>query len=294
MPVAEQTLNRFSKHTAAFLHSTNIGVVECKDGLYVIDSGAGDYDGENLAVTLEKIFPQKKVLALINTHAHADHAGGNRAFLSRTKAELWTSRKEAFLMEYPEMMSDMYWGARAFEEIDGGKFRAEQSLKADRIICEEEIRIDDEVTLSFVPLPGHFFEQYGVIVKEEEGNFFFTADSLFGIELLRKTWLPFLMEPVQFRKTLDKIAETDAKLFIPSHGKPIAKEKIHSSSEVNAIVTLEAETLILKILSSACSQEKLLKAILDFANLDVKLDRYIWIGTTIRSYLSSMERRGLI
>ena len=56
--------------------------------------------------------------------------------------------------------------------------------------------------------------------------------------------LPFLMEPVQFRKTLDTIAETDAKLFIPSHGKPIAKEKIHASCEVNAIVTLEAETLI--------------------------------------------------
>lgn len=296
MAIAEPTLKKLTEHTAVFFHSTNIGVIECESGLYVIDSGSSQADGKKLAETLKALYPSKKIKALINTHSHSDHAGGNAEFIRLTRAELWTTRQEAVLLENPEIICDVYWGGTAFDELNTERYRCLESVRTDRIIDNQTIELDKDVTLVFIDLKGHYYSHTGLLVREKDtgSTLFFLGDALFGKELIKKTWLPFLMDPVEFRTSVGVIENTEADFYIPSHGNFFTRKDISAACEMNIILTLEAETLILKFLEAPRTQETLLKDMMDYAGINARLAQYIWIGVTIRSYLSSLEHRGLI
>ena len=292
----EENILKLTKYVSVLLKITNIGIIEEEDGLYVIDSGPFEKDGNELAQTLASLFPEKKILALINTHSHSDHAGGNAAFIKKTQAPLWAPEKDAVFLESPGFITMFYWAGLPFAELEDDRFRSLASVKPERLISQGKIAEGKNVIIEAVSLEGHFLSHMGFLVtdKVSEQTVLFCGDALFGRELLNRTWIPFLTDPEEFRTSLLVIENTQADIYVPSHGNPVKKDGIDAACEINTLVTLEDEALILKLLSEPLSTETLIKKALDYAGADAKIAQYIWIGVTLRSYLSSLEKRNLI
>ena len=90
--------------------ATNVGVIavngkrgsKAKD-IYLVDSGGDSEDAERIFGELTELFPMENggfnLVAIINTHSHADHCGGNNFFVQKTGCQVWCSRIEAAGLE---------------------------------------------------------------------------------------------------------------------------------------------------------------------------------------------------
>ena len=126
-------------------------------------------------------------------------------------------------------------------------------------------------------------------------NVFFLADGFFGKELLKKSWILFMTEPENFRKSVESIQEVKADYYVPGHGSLVLPEEFKPLSELNIMITLELEFIIRRILSrKPLDFETLLKKVADETEIKLSPLQFFLISTTLRSYLSSMESRGLV
>ena len=297
MGVTPTSYTKLTEHIGFFPHRTNIGLVEAKDGLYLIDSGDCEQDGRDLLDSCSKLFPDKKIKVILNTHSHQDHSGGNHYITRHTGAEIWANPKEAAILSNPEMMGVLYWGAICFKELKEQGFVAEEESSTARLLEEGGIEIDEDISLNCLTLPGHYFGQTGFVFhdKTDGKSVFFLGDACFGSQMLKKYWIPYMLDPVEFRNSISKIENQSADYYLPSHGEVCDKKRILAVTELNFMVTLEVETLLLKILKKGpATHETILKEAADFAGLKLKLSQFVLIGTTFRSYLSSMADRGLV
>ena len=297
MGISPSSFIRLSEHIGFFSHRTNVGLVEAKDGLYLIDSGDSDQDGKDLVDSCKELFPDKKIKAILNTHSHQDHSGGNHYITEATGAETWTSKKEADILSNPDFMSVIYWGAICFDDLKAQGFVPEHENSVQKFLGEETVQIDDTISFECISLPGHYFGQLGYIFsdKSDGHSVFFLGDSCFGSQMLKKYWIPYMLDPLMFRKSIEKIEAQDADFYVPSHGEQCDKKRILAITELNSLVTFETESLLLNILKKGpATHEMILKNAADFAGLNLKLSQFVLIGTTFRSYLSSMADRGLV
>ena len=72
---------------------TNVGVItdSKKSEIYLIDTGRTEDQGLQMFEVLQKKFPEYKIKAIINTHAHADHTGADALIQKKTGCEIYLS-----------------------------------------------------------------------------------------------------------------------------------------------------------------------------------------------------------
>ena len=58
-----------------------------------------------------------KVRNFLVTHSHADHCGGNSYFVEHYNCQLWATKGEAALMEFPELETSLIWGGTPINEM---------------------------------------------------------------------------------------------------------------------------------------------------------------------------------
>ena len=288
---------KLTANTGYFSGPVNAGLIETSAGLYLIDSGNDDDEGLALAKEIESVFPGKKLLAIINTHGHSDHSGGNAVLKKRFSSEIWTTECSSHIMQIPIIVGSIYCGGMPCKKMAESKLVGPKSPSTDRILLENQVIDLDEIRMEFIPLPGHFFDQIGVYVtdKNDSKNVFFLADGFFGKELLKKSWILFMTEPESFRKSVESIQEVKADYYVPGHGSLVLPEEFKPLSELNIMITLELEFIIRRILSrKPVDFETLLKKVADETEIKLSPLQFFLISTTLRSYLSSMESRGLV
>ena len=292
--IAKESFHALTEHIGYFTGTTNVGLVISGPALFLIDSGDRPEDGEQLASLLRETFPGRRLKAIIHTHGHSDHCGGSKFLKDHTGCEIWAPKTESIFIEHPGIAPDIYWGGRHFDAKEVPIFRTGESCSVDRLLEEGQL---DEAAVSFklVLLPGHFYDQLGVVVtdKTDGKRVYFLGDAFFGIEMIKNYWIPFLQDQRLFRESLCKIEGEAADFFIPSHGSPFDREKLPALAEINKLVTLETESLILKIIAKKPSScEEVLKEVADFAGLHMKLSQYVLIGSILRSYISRLYNEG--
>ena len=87
-------------------------------------------------------------------------------------------------------------------------------------------------------------------------------------------------------KTLEYIQTVDADRFVPSHA-PVEAD-IKSLAQINIKAITDVKEKILSFCSTPVTFEMLLKKIFDVYNMSMSAQQYVLIGSTIRSYLSTM------
>ncbi len=192
-----------------WLSSNNV-LLRSRDGHVLIDSGYVRHAPLTLAL-LES--PQglgrEPLAALVNTHCHSDHMGGNAALVQRYGCALAIPQGEAAAVAH--------WDEEALL-LRYADQRAER-FTPDTLLPPGETRIWGDLEWQLVAAPGH--DMGALMFYNAEHGVLVSGDALwengFGFVM------PPEIDPAALpaaRATLDAIARLHVRVLIPGHGAP--------------------------------------------------------------------------
>ena len=279
---------------------TNIGIIEeqlsdTKSNLYMIDSGCNTEDGKRIFTEITEYFSKKDITikAIINTHSHADHCGANNYIKQKTNCEIWITENEQGSLINPFLQPIISWGGNPLPEINSSYYVAEKTVPNKIINTNEKLTLNNGIKLSFINLPGHYFEMIGILCENDNKKILFASDGIFGRKNIGKYWIPFLYDVKEFKNSLDTISSLNADFCIPGHGEPTSQ--IEETVELNKIAIISNEQCILEALKHKNqTQEDILKYVADKNEINLHIAQYMLIGCTIKAYLTFLYNEGKI
>ena len=279
---------------------TNIGIIEerlsdTKSNLYMIDSGCNTEDGKRIFTEITEYFSKKDITikAIINTHSHADHCGANNYIQQKTNCEIWITENEQGSLINPFLQPIISWGGNPLPEINSSYYVAEKTVPNKIINTNEKLTLLNGIKISFINLPGHYFEMIGILCENDNKKILFASDGIFGRKNIGKYWIPFLYDVKEFKNSLDTISSLNADFCIPGHGEPTSQ--IEETVELNKIAIISNEQCILEALKyKEQTQEDILKYVADKNEINLHIAQYMLIGCTIKAYLTFLYNEGKI
>ena len=202
-----------TEHVGYVPGAVNIGVLHNDDNAVLIDTGLDKDNGRKLLRLLEE--QELTLKAIINTHSHADHNGGNNYLTRNTEAKVYAPSIESGIIENP-LLEPIYLfhGAYPIRNLHN-KFVLAKPSKVDHILepgKTEIIGLETEI----VALPGHSYNQIGVLIDDV----LFCADTVFSDRVIDKYRIPVVQDVARHVETLDKLEGMECRLFVPAHTKP--------------------------------------------------------------------------
>jgi glyoxylase-like metal-dependent hydrolase (beta-lactamase superfamily II) len=267
-----------------FPGSVNVGLVLGETGAILIDSGLDTQTAKKLKKGLDAI--AQPLRAIVQTHAHADHFGGNAYLLTcYPEARVYAPPLEEAILRYP-LLEPIYlgMGAQPLPELRN-KFLLAETSRVDSVLpTEGEVEIDG-VRFEVLSLPGHSWQQVGLVCD----GICFAADSYFGEETLAKHKLPYLVDACETLLSLKKLKESDYRGYLPGHG-PFTTS-VEAVIQKNINCHLHLFTLIESILEEERTLEQALALVCE--RLHISLDNmtgYVLYRTALMGYLIGLLR----
>ena len=255
-------------------NKTNIGVIKYDNEVVLIDSGNDKDFGRKIRQILDQ--ENLKLKYILNTHSNADHIGANAYLMNQYSCSCYSYGKEIIFSKYPELESAFLYGGYPTKAMQNKFLMAKP--------CEMSNINDLDTDIEYFEVAGHFFD---MIAFKTDDNVYFLGDSLFPQDIIEKYHLFYILDIKKYLETLDllaKINEEEDVIFIPSHG--ILSSDIASLIELNRNKIIEVIKLLKELCLSKNSFDSLLKAVFDNYHLQLDLNQYLLVGSTIRNYLS--------
>ena len=266
---------------------TNIGIVVVDKGeCVIIDSGIDDDVGRKVIKALKEL--RLKARALINTHSHADHIGGNAFLQRRLGVEAYAPLEEVPFIQYPILEPTYLYGAYPPRELRIKVLMAEPSRvrPIDEVITELPLRP--------INLSGHSLGMVGF----EVGKVLFTADVAFPKEVLDKYVIPYHINVGKAVRSLIKVKDimTSYSTIVPSHGHITTSKDFINTITLNLNAINEVKSVILNTLSEgSLTIDELFKQVIRGLNVKVgNLPVYFLIRSAIYSFITWLAEEGLV
>lgn len=270
-------LNKVSERSYYINCPAKIGVYKAGDTeVYLIDSGNDKDAGRKVRRILEENGWSLK--GIINTHSNADHIGGNRYLQQQTGCKIFANRIEAAFTKHTILEPAFLYGGYPCKELRHKFLLAQESEASD--ITDSDFPKELEV----IPLYGHFFDMIGIRTPD---NVIFLADCISSKSTLEKYQITFIYDVAEYLKTLDKVEDMKADMFVPAHAE--ATENIKDIVQFNRQKVYDTADKIQYLLKTPMCFETLLKNIFDEYGLTMNFEQYVLVGSTIRSYLSWLK-----
>ncbi|GAA4703603.1 MBL fold metallo-hydrolase [Brevibacillus fulvus] len=278
------TIEMITSRIGYFPGSVNVGLILGESGAILIDSGLDTQTAKRLKRGLEQI--GQPLVAIIQTHAHADHFGGNAHLLTVfPQALVYAPPLEEAIIRYP-VLEPIYlgMGATPVKELRN-KFLEAPASRVDRLLPEEgELQVDG-VTITVLPLPGHSWQQVGIVCEQ----ICFAADSFFGEETLSKHKLPFLVDVHDTLQSLQLLQATVYAGYLPGHGSFVTSP----DAVIGKNIELHQQIIsrIKALLRREQNMEELLAALAEELELNIAtMSSYALYRTALMGYLTGLLR----
>ena len=245
----------------------------------LIDSGNDKDAGRKVRQLLDK--NGWKLRVICNTHANADHIGGNRYLQGQTGCKIFAPGIDCAITRYPILEPAFLYGGYPPKDLRHKFLLAQESDAA--------LLTADSLPEGFesIPLPGHFFDMVGYQTSD---GVVFLADCLSSRETLEKYQIGFIYDVAAYLDTLEKVKTMQARLFVPSHA--AVTEDIAPLAQVNIDKVHEIAGRILDICKEPLCFEAILQRLFRDYALTMNFEQYVLVGSTVRSYLAWLRDGG--
>ncbi|WP_298030725.1 MBL fold metallo-hydrolase [uncultured Dysosmobacter sp.] len=260
--------------TYYILCPAKMGIWKLNDtDVVLIDSGSDKDAGRKVQKLLDAQGWTLK--AILNTHANADHNGGNALLQQRLGAPAFAPGIDAAITSHPILEPAFLYGGYPCKALRN-KFLLAQPSDCRPLTAEN---LPDGLTM--LPLPGHFFDMCGFQTAD---GVWFLADCLSGANIVEKYHVNFIYDVAAYLDTLDKVCALEGKMFIPAHAEPT--DDIRPLAKLNRAKVLEITSLLLDLCREPLCFEDVLQRVFQHYQLTIDFNQYVLVGSTIRSYLS--------
>ncbi|MBR6781460.1 MAG: MBL fold metallo-hydrolase [Clostridia bacterium] len=267
-------LIRTGEKTYYFDLPSKIGVYTPDEkNAYLIDSGPHKDNAKKvLRILRERGW---EVKAILNTHAHADHIGGNRYLQDQTNCLIFAADKETDLIRHTYLEPTTLYGANPHKDLQH-KFLLAQESDA---LPFSDPRFPQEIEI--IPLPGHSVE---MVAFRTPDNTVFLADCLCSEQTLQKYGVTFQFNIEQCLASLDKAAQLQANAFVSSHAPTL--QNIDSLVQLNRDKILQTAEFLYDLCKVPQTFDKILQSVFSAHGLLMSVEQHALVGSTVRSYLS--------
>ena len=279
-----QKLIKIKGNTYYIDSAVNIGIISNNSSkAIIVDTGLDDNMGRKILKLMgeEDLVP----IAIINTHSHADHCGGNNFIVKRTGIPIYASHFEKAIIEYPLLEPFYLFSAYPPKDMKNKFIMAKEST-VNHIIEEGEIQIGD-TTLEVVSLAGH---SPGMVGIASEDNVLFLGDTLFSMNILKKYALAYFTDIKNTLNTLEFLKSLKYDYFIPSHGE-ILEDPI-PTIEANIKRINEITCNIADFCIKPRSREEITAHMIDYYDIKMNINQYYLTSSTVSAFLSYMTDGG--
>lgn len=280
---------------------TGIGVVTHGERAMLVDSGLD----ENLVRKVVNALANEgvSVAAIVNTHAHADHIGGNAWAVKRTGAKVAAPAYEHYFVERPELEPYTLFGATPPKAMLGKFLRAEAS-KVDHVLEPGEREIEG-FRVKLHALGGHSVGQMGVEVGGVPGRgrgevasrrdrTLFVGDALLPESTLSKYGLVFAVDPLAARASTERLRDMRDVTVVSYHGGVVADVEAAVRANTEAM-TRAVDALHSLLERGPATAEDALQHLLDaFPPAQLTVELHALQAATVRGYLAALERAGRV
>ncbi len=257
-----------------------IGLVRLNvEEVCLIDSGNDKDAGRKVRQILDA--NKWKLKAIYNTHSNADHIGGNKYLQAQTGCTIYAPGIDCDFTRHPVLEPSFLYGGYPCRDLRH-KFLMAQESGAEYLT--KEVLPDG---FEAIPLPGHFFDMVGYRTPDDV---VFLADCLSSRETLEKYRIGFIYDVAAYLRTLEAVKIMQAKLFVPSHA--AATESIAELAQVNIDQVNEIADRIIALCETPSCFEEILQQLFKAYGLNMNIEQYVLVGSTVRSYLAWLKDTG--
>ena len=275
-------LVQLTERTFYIQSPTKIGLVRLNDrDVCLIDSGNDKDAGRKLRQLLDA--NKWRLTAIYNTHANADHIGGNRYLQGQTGCRIYAPGIDCGITRHPILEPAFLYGGYPCADLRH-KFLMAQPSDAQELtqdVLPEGFQI--------IPLPGHFFDMVGFRTPDD---IVFLADCLSSRETLEKYRIGYIYDVAAYLKTLEMVKTLQARRFVPAHAD--ASQEIATLAQYNINTVLEIAEKIIDICREPLCFEAILQRLFTDYGLVMNFEQYVLVGGTVRSYLSWLKDTGRV
>jgi glyoxylase-like metal-dependent hydrolase (beta-lactamase superfamily II) len=268
--------------------SNNLGVVLTADGgAIAIDTGLDKETGRLIRKALDEA--RLTLRAIVNTHHHADHIGGND-YLVRNIAgvTVYAPRLEAALIEHP-VLEPIYlnMGAAPLSALRN-KWLMAKGTTVDYLIDGERLMVAG-VEFELVALPGHSINQVGLAVD----GVCFAADGFFGAAILQKHGIPYAHDVGAQLTSLDRLAARTDLFYLPGHGDLTARDALEDLLAANQATITRSTKLVREALATPGELTTVARRVQGALGLSLAgIPQYAIFVSAVAAHLSYLEAQG--
>ncbi|MBD0324645.1 MAG: MBL fold metallo-hydrolase, partial [Aldersonia sp.] len=266
----------------------NIGVLANDDGqIVLVDTGLNESSAKK-ALKAVRAELGSEVVAVLTTHAHADHFGGNATIVKRTGAVVHAPKFDEAFLRYPLLQpASLFGGADPLDTLRGNFLLADAS-PVDGIVEPGQHEIAG-IRLEAVALYGHSPGQLGYLA----GDVFFCADVVLPATVLDKYRIPYLFSLTEHLAALERARCTQHRVAVAGHGPILEAGQLDVAIDLNAALAWRVTEAILELTATPRSAEAILEGILRRFDAPVTdAPSFYLLQPTVFAFLSHLHRSG--
>lgn len=273
----------------------SIGLYELAENRVVLlDSGLDESTAKKVNNALKD--NKQTVIAIINTHHHADHCGGNAFFQKQyPNIKIYATEREKIFIQYPDMQPLCFCsGAYPFKELRVKYLQPAESIVTDEIkpYQDQSLEIEDSF-FQIVTLPGHTAGMIGIITPD---NVLYCGDAFFGGDTFKKHGVLYYSNIETALASFEKLKTLNMRGCVFYHGAYIMADEVSLAADAHKTRLLETAETILTIVKNQnnIDLDTLTQKVMHLYEVPNEVMAFTLTKTSVIAYVSYLQTHGKI